>query len=154
MPETESDGVLSDDRLISRLRELVVNNQLDPQDFVIFGSGPLLAHGIRKVRDLDVVARGRTWEWACRHGKPGSGDVNGAYTAEFYDGAIQFTRGWISEEYDADALIERAERFGGLLFAHLDDVLRYKTKLGRPKDHSDIEALNRLLKKRRSTVGA
>jgi hypothetical protein len=137
---------LADDRLIRRLLELVEKHELDRRDFVIFGSGPLLAHGIRhEIEDLDVVARGAVWERVVEYGIPGAGEINGARLALFCDGLIQFSRGWISEDWDADDLIDRAETIEGLPFTPLGDVLKYKRALGRPKDHDDIKALEGLL---------
>ena len=51
---------LSENKLMRRLAMLVTELDLDRRDFVIFGSGPLLAHGLRSgIRDLDIVARGQ-----------------------------------------------------------------------------------------------
>jgi hypothetical protein len=137
---------LADESLIRRLLELVDKYELDRRDFVIFGSGPLLAHGLREeIEDLDVVARGRVWERVVEYGIPGTGEINGARLAMFCDGLIQFSRGWISNNWDADDLIDRAEMIEGLPFTPLADVLKYKRSLRRPKDREDIRALERLL---------
>jgi hypothetical protein len=137
---------LSDDKLIRRFLKLKGELGLDSRDFVIFGSGPLLAHRLRdEVRDLDVVARGETWDRVAQRGNRRKGNVNGARVIEFCGGRIQFSRGWISDEYDTDELIDRAEHFEELPFARLDDVLRYKKALRRSKDRSDIKALARRL---------
>ena len=138
------DLALSEDRLISRLVALANELDIDRRDFVIFGSAPLLAHGLRqRVRDLDVVARGTAWQRASRYGLPATGTINGAPMALFWGGLIQVSSGWISEDWDADALVDRAEIIQGLPFAKLDDVLAYKQALDRPKDRPDIEALIR-----------
>ena len=133
---------LSGNRLIRRLAMLVSELDLDVRDFVIFGSGPLLAHGLRYgIHDLDVIARGPAWQRVREHGCPGTGSVNGAPMALFWDGLIQFSRGWITADWDADALIDRAQRIDGWPFATLADVLAYKEILLRPKDYPDIAAL-------------
>ena len=133
---------LSENRLIRRLAMLVSELDLDVRDFVIFGSGPLLAHGLRYgIHDLDVVARGPAWQRVLEHGCPGTGSVNGAPMALFWDGLIQFSQGWISADWDADDLIDRAQRVQGWPFATLADVLAYKEILLRPKDYPDIAAL-------------
>ena len=134
---------LSENRLIRRLAVLVSELDLDVRDFVIFGSGPLLAHGLRNgTRDLDVVARGPAWQRVLEHGCPGTGSVNGAPMALFWNGLIQFSQGWISAGWDADDLIDRAESVQGWPFAALTDVLAYKRILLRPKDYPDIAALH------------
>ena len=145
MNESAPSVILSNDRLIRRLGKLVDELDLDRRDFVIFGSGPLLAHGLRRhIRDLDVVARGTAWRRVSQRGLPATGSVNGASMAAFWGGLIQFSPRWISDDWDVDSLIDRAEIFEGLPFAHLADVLRYKQMLNRPKDRSDIQALVRL----------
>jgi len=154
MHETERPPALSENGLIRRLVKLVTELDLDSRDFVIFGSGPLLAHGLRRrIRDLDVVARGTAWRRVSQHGFPAAGAINGAPMALFWGGLIQFSPGWISEDWDTDDLIDRAEIIQGLPFAQLTDVLVYKQKLDRPKDRADIEALLDLLSQPRRTHG-
>ena len=133
---------LSENRLIRRLAMLVSELDLDVRDLVIFGSGPLLAHGLRYgIHDLDVVARGPAWRRVWEHGCRGTGGFNGAPMVTFWNGLIQFSQGWISADWDADDLIDRAETIQGWPFARLTDVLAYKRILLRPKDYPDIAAL-------------
>ena len=135
--------VLSENRLIRRLAMLVSELDLNVRDFVIFGSGPLLAHGLRDdIHDLDVVARGPAWQRVLEHGCPGTGSVNGAPMALFWNGLIQFSPTWISPDWDVDDLIDGAETIQGWPFAGLADVLAYKEILLRPKDYPDIAALH------------
>jgi hypothetical protein len=143
MDETAAHATaLSENKLIRRLVKIVTELDLDHRDFVIFGSGPLLAHGLRKrIGDLDVVARGPVWQRVSEYGCPGIGRLNGAPMALFWDGRIQFSRGWISDDWDADDLIDRAEVIHGLPFAQLSDILAYKQVLLRPKDLPDIAAV-------------
>ncbi|WP_305784447.1 hypothetical protein [Symbioplanes lichenis] len=131
-------------RLVLRLNHLVAVLGLDRRDFVIFGSGPLLAHGLRReIRDLDVIARRGAWDIVSQHGVPTHGDLNGAPMAVFWGGKIQFSAGWISEDWDVNELIENAEVIDELPFARLRDVLRYKEALDRPKDRRDVRAIRR-----------
>ena len=133
-------------RLIRRLAMLVTELDLDRRDFVIFGSGPLLAHGLRYgIRDLDIVARGSVWQRVCTYGRPDTGSISGAPMALFWNGLIQFSQGWISDDWDADDLIGRAETIQGWRFTQLQEVLAYKQMLLRPKDHLDIAALHQAM---------
>jgi len=137
---------LAENRLIRLLFNIVAELELDRRDFAVFGSGPLLAHGLRQhVRDLDVVARGDVWRRVSRHGFPAIGAINGAPMVQFWDGLIQFSATWVSESWDTDELIDRAEIIQGLPFARLCDVLAYKQILRRPKDLADIEVLKDVL---------
>jgi hypothetical protein len=137
---------LSENRLIRRLAMLVTELDLDRRDFVIFGSGPLLAHGLRyDIRDLDIVARRSVWQRVLEYGSPDTGSITNAPMALFWNGLIQFSQGWISDDWDTDDLIGRAEGIQGWPFAQLTDVLAYKQMLLRPKDHLDIAALHRAM---------
>lgn len=132
-----------DNRLIARLIEF----GLDRDHFVLFGSAPLLAYGLREdIRDLDVVARGHTWRHVSARGIRSVGAVSGNPVAHLeagreLGGCIQFSRGWISPAWDPDELIDNAEVIEGLRFARLTDVLAYKQILGRPKDIVDIRRI-------------
>jgi hypothetical protein len=152
--ETRFTAAIGEEPLIGQLNKLVLDLGLDQRDFVIFGSGPLLAHGLRRsISDLDVVARGETWHRAWRHGVHAVGAVSGAPTALFCDGRIEFSPCWISPGWDCDDLIDRAERIQGLPFARLTHVLAYKQELGRPKDRPDIATLLDLLRPAKQARG-
>jgi hypothetical protein len=128
--------------LVYRLIQICSELELNCDDLVVFGSGPLLAHGLRQsIRDLDVVARGATWRRLAQFGEPAVGTISGSPMVHFWGGRIQFSQRWISVNWDTDQLIDRAEVLHGLRFATLHDVLAYKWELRRPKDIADIHAL-------------
>jgi hypothetical protein len=131
------DGVL-DNPLIRRLVAL----DLERRDFVIFGSAPLLAWGLRdSVRDLDIVARGAAWEKVSTMGLPAVGGLTGDPIVQFWGGRIQCSQKWISPLWDSDELIDDADMIDGLRFARLSAVLAYKKLLLRQKDIEDIAAI-------------
>ena len=120
---------------------------LPVSDYVIFGSGPLFAHGIRSdVRDLDILARGSAWRKALTYGtapvNPPSG--NGSMIVLF-DGRIEIFNSWVSAEWDVDSLIDNAEFIDGLPFVPLTTVLRWKKSASREKDQHDILDIERYL---------
>jgi hypothetical protein len=142
MHETTTGSGLLGHPLIRRLIQL----NLERDNFVIFGSGPLLAHGIRKnIHDLDIVARGSAWRRVRDQGIPSAGKISNGPATCFWDGRIQFFREWISTDWDTDDLIDQAEIIEGLRFAQLVDVLAYKRMLMRPKDIMDIHAIAKLI---------
>lgn len=152
MPKTVIHAALSENRLIRLLIKLCDELGLDRREFVIFGSGPLLAHGLRQsVSDLDIVACGKAWLAVSQHGVPATGSISGAPMVLFWGELIQFSQGWIPSKdkdwgiRDTVDLIDRAEIFQGLPFAQLTDVLAYKQNLNRPKDRPDIRVLLDLL---------
>lgn len=119
---------------------------LNPDNFVVFGSAPLSIHGLRpQIGDLDVVARGDVWEHVSLIGTPIKGEYSGDLGWQVGDGHIQFFERWIDDRWDTDTLIDEADIFDGVRFAPLVAVLRYKEQLQRPKDLADITAIkNRL----------
>ena len=124
--------------LIRRLKAL----GFDPADFVVFGSGPLLAYGIRRnIQDLDVVARGAAWTRAVESGTPALGAITGDPCVQFWNGRIQFFRSWLTPDWDVDRLIDEGETVAGVRFAALGEVLAYKRLLARPKDLADLDAM-------------
>ncbi|MFD5249480.1 hypothetical protein ACFWIW_33370 [Amycolatopsis sp. NPDC058340] len=132
-----------DNELIHELMEL----ELDPDQFVIFGSAPLLAHGLRAiVHDLDIVARGAVMDFARKTGTLGVGRYSGDPVWHLNNGRLQFSAGWITNHWDANQLIDNAEVIGSLRFARLSDVLRYKQELLRKKDLTDITRIQSYLR--------
>lgn len=131
--------------LIGLLEELALN----PDDFVVHGSGPMLAHGLRDIEELDVIARGSAWRKAIRLGTPTVGTISGAPMYEFAGGLIHVSRHWFLPPADndqgVDRLIETSQLLDGLRFAPLAAVLAYKQQLNRAKDVEDIKRLTRTL---------
>ena len=115
-------------------------------DYVIFGSAPMLLHGLRdEISDVDIVARGLAWDVACSKGQPVRASLNGASAVQFLDGRIEVFTTWVGREWDINALIDNAEIIGSLPFARLSDVLTYKLDLYRAKDIADIQAISSFL---------
>lgn len=112
--------------------------KLPPQDYAIFGSGPLLAHGlVTHIGDIDILARGSAWLRATKLGRvetAPSGDrvVRLAADIDIFDGWLGMAE---------DAVIDRAVLIDGLPYADLRDVLAFKKKLSRPKDEEHIRVL-------------
>jgi hypothetical protein len=134
---------LPDHPLLDNLRSL----GLPSRDFVVFGSGPLLAHRlINDVPDLDVLARGEAWRQAQRLAVPerapsGVGKVIRA------PGNIEIFDAWPlqGESWNVDRLIDDAEIIEGVRFVPLKTVLRWKEGAGRQKDEDDIAILRKCL---------
>jgi hypothetical protein len=115
-------------QLFAKLRRLY----LPTEDYAVFGSGPLVIRGlIDEARDLDVVARGATWEQVTGLGTvreaPGGDPV-----VRLEGGTIEIFGGWLG--WGVEGIIDRAEVIACLPFARLEDVLAFKRSYGRPKD--------------------
>ena len=114
------------------LREKVSALGLPAGDYAVFGSGPLLAHGlVQNVNDVDVLARGAAWEAARGLGEVVDGEM-GDPVVRLGGGEVEIFGGWLG--MDADWIIDGAETVWGLPFARLGDVLAFKRLLRRPKD--------------------
>ena len=133
---------LSEHRLFRLLEKLA----LPADDFVVAGSGPLLAHGLKaSIHDLDLVARGKAWELAAA-AAPVIGSRSGlGRRIVLCHGAVEVFDHWIGGLTDVDAMIDAAELIEGVPFMSLQDTLRWKRRLGRAKDLADVRLIERYL---------
>lgn len=133
---------LSSHPLIETLRSL----QLPPSDYVVAGSGPLLAHGLRQeIRDLDVVARGAAWKQVLDLSDPVPAPSGYGRMVLLFDGAIEVFDCWLPGTKEPDDLIDGAEFIDGIPFCPLREVLDWKVRLDRPKDREDIKLIKEYL---------
>jgi hypothetical protein len=133
---------LSENRLFRLLGKLA----LPSGDYVVTGSGPLLAHGLKAtIHDLDLVARGKAWDIA-KQKAPIVGSKSGfGRRIAFNNGAIEVFDHWIGGLNDVDAMIDGAEYIEGIPFMSLQDTLRWKRGLGRAKDLADVRLIEDFL---------
>ena len=126
--------------LCEKLRAL----RLPASEYAIFGSGPLVAHGLLgEVRDIDLVARGAAWRRAAELGLTQLG-TEGDPVVRLEDGRIEVFGGWMG--WDIGALIDGAQRIDGLPFARLEDVLAWKRAYGSPKNLEHARVIERHLR--------
>lgn len=128
-----------------RLIKLLLGLNLPTDDYVIFGSGPMLAYGLRTdIGDLDIVARGHAWAIATAI-QPAQPSPSGrGNMTRLHGGALEIVDQWIDPTLDTNGLIARAVTIDGLPFASLADVVTSKTFTDRPKDHTDLALLHAL----------
>jgi hypothetical protein len=133
---------LSEHRLFRLLEKLA----LPSGDYVVTGSGPLLAHGLRaSIHDLDLVARGKAWEIAKAKGPVVNSRSGYGRRIVLNHGAIEVFDHWIGGLTDIDAMIDGAEFIEGFPFMPLRDTLRWKRGLGRAKDLTDVRLIEDFL---------
>jgi hypothetical protein len=123
--------------LLQRLLDL----ELPPGDWALFGSGPLLVRGwIDEVGDLDVIVRGPAWERAQQVGT--STELpDGIRVVEIDGGAITVGRAWRYENAPVSELIESAEMLDGIPCVRLPHIVAYKLIADRPKDRRHLAAM-------------
>jgi len=125
------------------LFEALRSMQLPRGHYAVFGSGPLLVHGIiDSVNDLDVICRGPVWKHVQAIGVKIPTD-DGVLIVSTHDGSLTFGVGWRYGDFDIDALIEEAEMLEGLPFVPLRHVATFKRLADRPKDREHLAALQR-----------
>ncbi|MFD7235087.1 hypothetical protein ACFWAT_07230 [Streptomyces syringium] len=135
---------LSKHPLVEKLRSL----QFPHTDYVVAGSGPMLAHGLREnVRDLDIVARGVAWNLALKLGDPVAPPSGHGRMILLFEGAIEIFDRWLPGAKDPDELIESAELIEGIPFCPLQDVLEWKIRSDRQKDRVDVKLIKEYLER-------
>jgi len=111
-----------------------------PKDkYAIFGSGPIAIRDIRKSKDIDVVVKDDLYKELLRKHK------------EFKPGQIKIGNIEIFAPQNTaidnpEKVIDRAEIIEGFKFIRLDDLIKWKQKLGRPKDLKDIQLIKDYLR--------
>jgi hypothetical protein len=115
--------------------------KLPANDYVLFGSLPLLAHGlIESVNDIDILSRGSAWEHAQTLAKAELAPM-GEWRVNLDD--IEIYNAWLG--MDVEAIINQAVFINDLPYASLKDVLEFKQKLNRPKDIEHIRRIQSYL---------
>jgi len=118
---------------------------LPPEDYAVFGSGPMLVHGLRAtIGDLDIIARGSAWQKAHQFGEEQTAP-SGLGKAILPAEGIQIYNAWGPGKWTADELIDTSEIIDGIKFVTLDKVAYWKELMGRPKDVEDVKAINHYL---------
>lgn len=122
----------------------LISLNLPSGDFVIAGSAPMLAHGLkRSIGDIDIVARGEAWKIALDLGQAAKSPLGPAQRVVLCEGDIEILDGWF--DYPVDSLIEEGELIDGLRFLPLARTMEWKSFLGRDIDLEDIELIKGFL---------
>jgi hypothetical protein len=127
---------------LEKLRSL----ELPEGDFAIFGSGPMLNYNLKQSsHDIDVVARGAAWKKAMTLGEVSQAAM-GDHVVRLFDDAIEIFDGWKPGKWNINKLIDEAEKHHGLPWVRLEEVLKWKKRMGRVKDFEEIPKIERFLK--------
>lgn len=129
---------------------IIKNLGLPLEGVAVFGSGPICVRGWREFNDIDLVTRPEVFEMAKK--------ISGALVTEALRGGeeIKISKGgmqieiynhWGPGEWDVEELINTADVFDGVKFVSLENVMKWKRLLGRDKDQSDIELIEKMNQK-------
>lgn len=125
--------------------EKVKTLSLPEDSYVVFGSGPMAAIGLRDVNDIDLYVspdvhqklRIEGWKELVKgpSDKPLTHDVFEAHD------------NWSFSAYNPSLndLLKNAFKVDGVNFASIEDVKKWKESLSRPKDIVDLELINNYL---------
>lgn len=130
--------------LLDEFRKL----KLPEEEYVIYGSGPLAIRGIRKAKDLDVVVTKRLFQKLKeKYSENFKKDPKKRFKEKLKIGKIEIypINSWGLKFKDLNKAIKRAETIEGLKFIRLKDLIKFKEKMGRPKDFRDIELIKKYL---------
>jgi hypothetical protein len=126
---------------LERVQHIVTNLALPKDNYVLFGSLPMLAHGlVTDVNDIDILATNTAWTYAQTLGPV-------MVSPKGFD-LIQLEHVEIFNEWmglNIESIFARAVMLHGLPFASLEDVLEYKQILNRPKDKHHIHLIREFL---------
>lgn len=114
-------------------------------EYVIVGSGPLAAHGLRNFNDVDLVVTERTFDQLQTNGweqTMGPGD-----RPCLRKDAYEVFKDLKCRDYQPETkkLIEDAEIIDGIPFLRLEELARFKKAVGREKDLRDIRLIETYL---------
>jgi hypothetical protein len=130
---------------LSELIQKVKDLSLPSGSYVVFGSCPLLLHGIRECDDVDLMVSPEVYEKFKQAGWEEK--LHGTDKALLANGVYEVGKDWDFGSYNPTLkeLLARTEFFQGVPFASLDDVVKWKTAFGREKDRKDIELIRKYL---------
>lgn len=131
--------------IIKKIKQL----DLPVDDFLVVGSGPLAALGLRTANDIDLLVTPGLYGTLKKggwneHTYPTTLD-NGLTKGDF-----EVVTCW--HGIRLDDLIDSAVWFEGVAFANLEDVINWKSEMAREKDLRDLELIRRYRARRLQVV--
>ena len=116
--------------------ELLKNLNLPPEQFAVFGSGPLAIRGWRENKDIDIIVTSALWN-----------ELRKKYTLynekSIRIEVIEIFRDWKPWFHDVEELIKTADFFENIRFVNLENVLKWKEAKNRKKDREDIKLIRK-----------
>lgn len=125
--------------------EKVKHLNFPPNSFIVFGSCPMAAVGIREAGDIDLLVSGEVFESLETQGWKivMKGPKDNPLTHDIFEAHPN----WNFSSYNPtlEELLSRAMIIDEVPFASLDDVKKWKSASGRPKDLVDVELIEKYL---------
>jgi hypothetical protein len=128
------------------LFQKLLSLSIPTQDYAVIGSQCLYIHGLIGIgNDIDIIARHTAWEIASQIAEPMVPKSKVGKVIELFDNSIEIFDTWAPGEWNVDELIDTAETIGGIRFVTLENVRKWKTLIGRPKDFEHIKLIDNYL---------
>ena len=113
-------------------------------EYVLVGSGPLAARGLREANDLDIAVTDKLWQQLVNSGNYKTEEKYGRiflveHNSEDVDIIKQLN--WKSYPTTVEEAIATADIIQGFPFLSIPETIKFKTALGREKDFRDIKML-------------
>ena len=120
---------------------------LPKNSYIVFGSCPMAALGIREANDIDLLVSQEIYETLKSDGwkKIDKGPKDKPLVCDVFEAH----NNWDFSSYSPTLieLLANAVEIDDVPFASLDDVRKWKVASGRPKDVVDIKLIDNYLKK-------
>lgn len=129
---------MNSDEIVAKVKAL----RLPKGSYVVFGSCPLAAAGIREAADIDFLVTeevlGQLRQLGWKELKKSSNDKPLTYDV------FEAHSSWNFSSYNPtlDHLLQSAIEIDGVPFASLEEVRKWKVASGRPKDEADVALID------------
>ena len=129
--------------IINRIKSL----NLPPNQFVVFGSGPMAIHGLRESEDVDLLVTDELYKNLKNLDWKEQASIDGG--KRLVNGNFEAYKRWDFGKYSPspEEIIAVAEFHDDIPFAPLIEVLKWKRASGRPKDLEDIKLIEEYMSK-------
>lgn len=115
-----------------------------PGPYTVFGSAPLLAHGIiNQCEDVDIITTPATFNKMKKQYST-SKTPSGSEKIDIGKGDVEIFMNW-THDVSPEKVISRSNTINGVNFANLNDVMNWKSKRKKPKDLKHIKLINNYL---------
>ena len=117
-------------------------------DYVLVGSGPLAARGIREANDLDIAVTTKLLQKLINSKKYKQVEKYSKLFLESENIDIITQLDWDAYPTSVEEAIRTADIINGFPFLNISETIKFKKALGREKDFRDIKMLEDYKKNR------
>lgn len=129
------------------LKELKKLN-LPKGKYAIFGSGPLAIRKIRDSKDIDIIVKEDLFLGLLNKYPQ---DIEKHPTKSLIIKNLEIGNNWQGNYKIINRLIDEAEIIQDFPFVKLEEVIKWKEKMSRPKDIKDLELIKEYLENEKNT---